>query len=226
MGGAPATIELGATLTGETAGSLLHTRFSTPLHRLGLPIGIRASDVFFATLSRISSRPIPERHQAARGRLVDALVDGHKYLVGKRAVIYGEEDLVVGMTSFLAELGIHPVLCASGGKSGRLKNAVMEALARIDVEPPVVLDDADFHDIEAGARAAGADLLVGHSKGYSFARRVGIPLIRVGFPIHDRVGGQRMLHLGYDGAQALFDLIANSLIEKKQNDSPVGYSYM
>lgn len=226
MGGAPATIELGATLTGETAGSLLHTRFSTPLHRLGLPIGIRASDVFFATLSRISSRPIPERHQAARGRLVDALVDGHKYLVGKRAVIYGEEDLVVGMTSFLAELGIHPVLCASGGKSGRLKNAVMEALARIDVEPPVVLDDADFHDIEAGARAAGADLLVGHSKGYSFARRVGIPLIRVGFPIHDRVGGQRILHLGYDGAQALFDLIANSLIEKKQNDSPVGYSYM
>lgn len=226
MGGAPATIELGATLTGETAGSLLHTRFSTPLHRLGLPIGIRASDVFFATLSRISSRPIPERHQAARGRLVDALVDGHKYLVGKRAVIYGEEDLVVGMTSFLAELGIHPVLCASGGKSGRLKNAVMEALARIDVEPPVVLDDADFHDIEAGARAAGADLLVGHSKGYSFARRVGIPLIRVGFPIHDRVGGQRILHLGYDGAQALFDLIANSLIEKKQKDSPVGYSYM
>lgn len=226
MGGAPATIELGATLTGETAGSLLHTRFSTPLHRLGLPIGIRASDVFFATLSRISSRPIPERHQAARGRLVDALVDGHKYLIGKRAVIYGEEDLVVGMTSFLAELGIHPVLCASGGKSGRLKNAVMEALARIDVEPPVVLDDADFHDIEAGARAAGADLLVGHSKGYSFARRVGIPLIRVGFPIHDRVGGQRILHLGYDGAQALFDLIANSLIEKKQNDSPVGYSYM
>jgi nitrogenase molybdenum-iron protein NifN len=48
----------------------------------------------------------------------------------------------------------------------------------------------------------------------------------VGFPIHDRVGGQRILHLGYHGAQQLFDTITNALIEKKQDDSSVGYSYM
>jgi nitrogenase molybdenum-iron protein NifN len=34
------------------------------------------------------------------------------------------------------------------------------------------------------------------------------------------------LHLGYRGAQALFDLITNTVIDKKQSDSPVGYSYM
>ncbi|MBU0910772.1 MAG: nitrogenase, partial [Proteobacteria bacterium] len=62
--------------------------------------------------------------------------------------------------------------------------------------------------------------------GYPLARKLNIPLIRVGFPIHDRIGGQRIIHLGYRGAQQLFDLVVNSLIEKKQNDSPVGYSYM
>ncbi len=48
----------------------------------------------------------------------------------------------------------------------------------------------------------------------------------MGFPIHDRIGGQRILHLGYEGAQQLFDLIVNELIRVKQDESPVGYSYM
>jgi nitrogenase molybdenum-iron protein NifN len=50
--------------------------------------------------------------------------------------------------------------------------------------------------------------------------------VRVGFPIHDRIGGPRLLHLGYEGAQALFDRIANTLIERRQGASAVGYTYM
>jgi len=53
-----------------------------------------------------------------------------------------------------------------------------------------------------------------------------VPLVRVGFPIHDRLGGQRILHLGYRGAQQLFDTIVNTLMERKQEDSEVGYSYL
>jgi nitrogenase molybdenum-iron protein NifN len=48
----------------------------------------------------------------------------------------------------------------------------------------------------------------------------------VGFPIHDRIGGQRLLHLGYAGTQRLFDQIVNETIRSAQDDSPVGYSYM
>jgi nitrogenase molybdenum-iron protein NifN len=44
--------------------------------------------------------------------------------------------------------------------------------------------------------------------------------------VHDRIGGQRILHLGYRGAQQLFDLVVNTLLAKKQQDSPIGYSYM
>ena len=40
------------------------------------------------------------------------------------------------------------------------------------------------------------------------------------------MGGQRILHLGYHGAQTLFDPITNTMIARKQDDSPVGYSYM
>ncbi|MFZ5763016.1 MAG: nitrogenase component 1 [Thermodesulfobacteriota bacterium] len=227
MGGNRATIEFGRTLGDqEGGGSLLAERFGVPLHRLGLPMGLRESDAFLAKLSELSGRPVPERHGAARGRLIDSMVDGHKYLSGRKAVVYGEEDLVVGLSSFLAEIGVVPVLCASGGKSGRMEAAIREVLGDLPVAMPVVREDVDFHDIEEMAIAMKPDFLLGHSKGYAMARRAGIPLIRVGFPIHDRLGGQRILHLGYQGAQQLFDLVVNTLIEKKQDDSPVGYSYM
>jgi nitrogenase molybdenum-iron protein NifN len=51
-------------------------------------------------------------------------------------------------------------------------------------------------------------------------------LLRVGFPIHDRFGGQRLHHLGYRGAQELYDRLVNALMAKKQNDSSVGYGYI
>ncbi len=56
----------------------------------------------------------PRKHQRERGRLVDSFIDGHKYVFEKRAVVYGDEDLVIGLTSFLTEIGITPVLCATG----------------------------------------------------------------------------------------------------------------
>ena len=71
-----------------------------------------------------------------------------------------------------------------------------------------------------------ADLFIGNSKGYRTARKLEIPLVRIGFPIHDRIGGQRVLHLGYRGAQELFDHIVNALLANRQDNSTVGYSYM
>lgn len=226
MGTARLTIECGATLPETTAGTRLQQSFGVPLSRLGLPIGIRETDRFMETLAAAGDVSIPEKYRSARGRLVDAMVDGHKYIFGKRAVIYGEEDLVVGLTSFLAEIGIKPVLCASGGKSGKFRQSIEKVLSGLNCEMPEVHENVDFFDIEERAGELDIQLLVGHSKGYSFSRRQNIPLIRAGFPIHDRVGGQRLLHVGYHGAQQLFDTITNTIIAKKQDDSDVGYSYM
>jgi nitrogenase molybdenum-iron protein NifN len=76
------------------------------------------------------------------------------------------------------------------------------------------------------AKQLKPDFLIGSSKGQAVSRQLEVPLVRVGFPIHDRIGGQRILHLGYRGAQQLFDLIVNTLIDCKQHNSPIGYSYM
>ncbi len=227
MGRSRATIELGRTLESEdTGGSELEKSYNIPNHRLGMPIGIEETDRLFSLLSELSGRPVPEKYVHERGRLVDAYVDGHKYIFGKKAIIYGEEDLVVGMSAFLAEIGIFPVLCASGGTSGRLAEAIYEVTAEILPAQPPVHEGMDFFEISEIAESLEPDLIVGHSKGYPLARKLEIPLVRVGFPIHDRVGGQRILHLGYSGAQQLFDTITNAVIARKQSDSPVGYSYM
>ncbi|WP_419174692.1 nitrogenase component 1 [Desulfosediminicola sp.] len=226
MGCSKKTLECGRTLPDSTAGTSLKVNHQVPLTRLGLPIGIRETDTFMSALAEASGNPVPEKYATARGRLVDALVDGHKYIFGKRAIVYGEEDMVVGITALLAEIGVHPVLCASGGKSGKFKNSIEAVLEGLNCELPEVHENVDFFDIEERATELKADMLVGHSKGYTFSRKANIPLIRVGFPIHDRVGGQRLLHIGYHGAQQLFDTITNTMIAKKQDDSDVGYSYM
>jgi nitrogenase molybdenum-iron protein NifN len=227
LGRSHSSIEFSRTLSENlSGGQALAQAFSIPQHRLGLPIGIEETDRFFTLLSQLSGQPVPEKYQKQRGRLVDAYVDGHKYIFGKKAILYGEEDLVVGLTAFLAEIGVFPVLCASGGTSGRLAAAIAEVTKGILTEQPQVHEGADFFDIAEIAEGLKPDFLVGHSKGYPLARKLKIPLLRVGFPIHDRIGGQRILHLSYSGAQQLFDSLANALIAKKQEDSSVGYAYM
>ncbi len=225
-GRAAATIEFGRTISrSASAGTLLEERCCVPCHRLGLPIGVHETDRLFEVLETISALPSPTRHERERGRLIDSYVDGHKYVSGKRAVVYGEEDLVTGLAAFLSEIGVVPVLCASGGESGGLAQAIAE-VTQDTVGQIAVREGADFMSIAEEAAALKPDILVGNSKGYALARQLGVPLVRVGFPIHDRIGGQRILHLGYRGAQQLFDRIANALIESKQESSTVGYSYM
>ncbi len=230
LGSARAAIECGHTLARatDTAGTLLHRRHGVPLHRLGLPIGLRATDALCAALGAAAFLPpntLPPALAAERGRLIDSWVDGHKYVFGKRAVVFGEEDLVAGLVSFLDEIGIEPVLCASGGKSGRLA-ATLDSLSPGLSSRAHIREGVDFAEIATLAESLKPDLLIGSSKGYSLARQLGVPLVRCGFPIHDRLGGQRVLHVGYAGAQRLFDQIVNTLLERKQEDSSIGYAYL
>lgn len=211
----------------RTAAAFLSETFDVPRHRLGLPIGVWQTDEFFRALSSISGREVPEKHRLERGRLVDAFVDAHKYLFDKRAVVFGEEDLVVGMVSLLAEIGMVPAVCASGGRSGRLRKALEDVAP--DLAPQIdVRDGFDFAGLDdlVAEHGGEVDLLIGNSKGYSLSRKHDIPLVRIGFPIHDRIGGARLLHVGYRGAQQLFDRIANTLIDVVQKKSEVGYTYM
>ncbi|MGV8135136.1 MAG: nitrogenase component 1 [Mangrovibacterium sp.] len=231
-GTAKASVEFGFILNkgksnraSVTAAEWLEQKFSIPLFRLGLPIGIRESDHFFTVLEKLSGKATSEKQSRLRGRLIDAYVDGHKYLMGKRAIVYGEEDFVIGLVSFLEEIGIDTVLAASGGESGLLRKE-LERVAGDRARNMIMMNGMDFETINEMAEELHPDLMIGNSKGYYIARRLGIPLIRTGFPIHDRIGGQRLLHLCYEGTLRLFDQITDALIEYKQEHSPVGYKYI
>jgi nitrogenase molybdenum-iron protein NifN len=221
-----ASIECGRVLEAvRTAGAVLAEKFSVPRHVVGLPIGINETDRFFALLETLVGRTSPTKYAGERSRLLDAYVDGHKYVFEKRAIVYGEEDLVIGLAAFLTETGITPVLCASGGKSGKFAQCLRAAAP--DLPPDTLIKEGwDFAEIAEAAPSLEPDFLIGSSKGYSLARQLDVPLIRVGFPIHDRIGGQRIQHLGYRGAQELYDRVVNALLERKQEDSTVGYSYL
>jgi nitrogenase molybdenum-iron protein NifN len=221
-----AAIEFGRTLPSRrTAGSVLTEKFGISRHVLGLPIGMRETDRLIALLNLLSGRETPDKYQSQRGRLLDSYVDGHKYIFEKRAVVYGEEDLVIGLTSFLSEIGVMPVLCASGGHSRHFEESLRLAVPDLPQET-LIRENCDFSEIEALGSKQNPDFLLGSSKGYAMARRLKVPLVRVGFPIHDRIGGQRIHHLGYWGAQELYDRVVNALMERKQELSTVGYSYL
>ncbi len=226
MGRASATIQLGKSLEGQpSAGRFLEERFGVRSYTLGLPIGIRETDRFVNVLSTLAGAPLPERYEKERGRLVDAYIDGHKYVFGKRAVLYGEVDLVAAMASFLDEIGVVPAVCATGAATEKFKSIVQSGIEhnRSDL---IIAEDTDFATMLEACRETKPDIIIGNSKGYYLASRLGVPLVRVGFPIHDRVGGPRTLHVGYGGTQRLFDRIVNGLIGAMQESSGLGYSYI
>jgi nitrogenase molybdenum-iron protein NifN len=226
MGSARATIEFALPGPREsTAGALLEERFQIPCHRLRLPLGVLETDAWFDLLEKLSGRPMPAEHCDQRGRLIDSYVDAHKYVFGKRAIVYGEPDLVVGLASLLCEIGMVPAFCATGSEKAGLAGKIASATG-LPEEELRVLEGADFAEIDEAASAVSADLVIGSSKGYRLARKLNVPMVRVGFPVHDRIDGPRLLHLGYRGAQELFDRITNSLVGAVQDASPVGYSYM
>ncbi|MGC8774074.1 MAG: nitrogenase component 1 [Chlorobaculum sp.] len=226
-GSAAASIEFGSTLEAKkSAAGYLEAEFGVPRHQLPLPIGIKATDRFFALLEELTEKPMPEKYENERRRLVDAYADGHKYIFSRKAILYGEEDLVISMAAFLREIGVVPVLCASGGKSGQMKQRMLELIPDMDEQGIEAREGVDFVDIEHEAERLKPDMLIGNSKGFTMSKKHELPLIRIGFPIHDRFGGQRLHHLGYRGTQELFDRIVNTVIEERQKTSAVGYTYM
>jgi nitrogenase molybdenum-iron protein NifN len=219
MGSSRATIEFTSFDRKDSAGAFLKEEFGIDQYMTDYPIGVGATDALVQILQDLTGKELPVKYTKERGRLLDAMVDAHKHTFGVNAIVYGEVDLVVGLANFLKEIGVVPKICATGARNKTLT----ERLADDNI---IVMNDADFEKMKEEIVNHDIKLMIGNSKGYKISREFGIPLVRVGFPIHDRVGGQRILHVGYQGAQDLFDKVVNSIIELKQDGSDIGYTYM
>ncbi len=221
MGGSKLTLEL--TLFNEPSfspGEYLKETYGVPLVRLSPPVGLRDTDAFINLLSEISGSPVPERLKSERSRYLDAMIDSHKYNAEGRAVIFGEPDFVYSMGRLCCENGLLPVISATGTSCARLKELLYDEISKVAkallVEEFTLLDEADFELIEALALKLKANLLIGSSDGRRVEEKQGIPLVRCAFPIHDRVGGQRIATMGYSGSLRVLDAFTNTLLQIKE----------
>jgi len=215
MGGAVATIQMGITVADELSpGKYLADAYGVPLYNLPIPIGIENTDLLMNKLSEITGKPCPDNIKDERGRLLDTMIDSHKYNFQGRSVVFGEPELVYAVAKTCFENGVYPLVIASGSKNDKIRQ-LLSADIELSPEPVEVLNEADFMQIRASSRKAGANIAIGHSDGRYLTEKEGIPLVRLGFPIHDRVGGQRLLSIGYTGTAMLLDRITNTLLENK-----------
>ncbi len=221
LGGCRAGIQLGRCADPDPA-AVLTAHAGTPASTLGLPLGVRSTDAFIQALTGILGTVPAPWLAAERGRLLDAYVDGHKYAAGARVAVVADEDLAAALAGWLTEIGCRVVLVGSGGRSGRLLSAVAAAGGPGDA----AVADQDHAALADLIAAAQPDLLIGPSKCAPAARALDLPLVRCGFPIHDRLGAQRLLTVGYRGTLRLFDEVVNTLLARKQAGSEVGHAYL
>ncbi len=233
MGCADYTIQFGphSTRLANPAG-VIKVKTDVNYSVLPLPIGIRNTDLFINEIKKAAAAcgkkiELPDEMQNNRARLLDAYSDSHRYFSSCNAAVYGEFDFVSGMASFLNEIGIIPSLCMTGEKISDADEQEFLSLQTKNGNPECsLMVDEDFSGLDKAAEERKIDLLIGNSKGYKTARALDIPMIRAGFPITDRFGGQRKVHIGYEGALRLLDETANTIIAKRQELSPVGYMSM
>ena len=211
MGESIATLVVGRSL--NKAADVLRERSGVPDYRFDHLIGLEACDAFTMALSAISGQAVPAKIDRRRAQLQDAMVDTHFMTGFLRVGIAADPDLLVALGRFLAGVGAEIVAAVSphAPKSGA------EILTEMPTDSVRI---GDLEDLERAALAGRAQLIVSNSHAVSCAARLGVPIMRAGFPQYDWVGGYAQAWVGYRGArQALFD-VAN-LFLGNHHDIPV-----
>lgn len=221
MAGARFTVEVGAFGSEKnSAARYLNETFGIPYESVPLPIGLRGTDALLDVLARVSGRPIPERFAKARGRYLDAMVDAHKYCGEARVAVFGEPDTAYGVARLCLEVGALPLLVATGSKNARLKELLEDEVARLAAFKMEtyheILDDTDYDKIAGLVTEHKVNLMIGSSDARRVEEKVHVELLRIGFPMHDRVGGQRQVTIGYEGSLQVMDAIANEMLRAKE----------
>lgn len=207
MGRSEVTLAVGRSLAG--AAQRLKDRCGVPFRVYNRLTGLQAVDRFLSDLAGLSGRPVPEKHRRWRSRLADGMLDAHFVLGGSRVALALEPDLLYALGRFLGEMGAEIVAAVAPTGSPLLE--------RLPCAEVVV---GDFDDLEERARAGGAELLVASGHGRQPAARLGIPLLRWGFPVFDRLGAQHRLTVGYRGSLEFLFAAANALLEHAPERAP------
>jgi len=198
--------DLGATMQCIAIGEHMR-RPAEALQRLtGVPYvlfrsltGLENVDRFIRVLAAMSRKQTPLNVRRNRMQLQDAMLDGHSHMAGKKIAIASEPDQLFQLSDFFTAMGAE--IAAAVTTTGTSK--------ALEMVPAKTVKVGDLSDLES--LAATADLIVTHSHGREAARRLGVPLMRVGFPMFDRLGSQHELTILYRGTRDVIFDFANIL---------------
>ncbi len=181
---------------------------------LPMPFGVKKTDEMLLKLSELFDKPIPEELKAERARAVDAMTDAQQYLHGLKFAIAGDPDYLLGIVSFLLEMGARPwhILCSRSTKKFQKE---MQALLDTSVfgEGCSIYINKDLWHMRSLLVTDPVAGIIGDTHAKWAARDAKIPLFRIGFPIIDRVNLHRTPVVGYNGAISMLTMLANKFLD-------------
>lgn len=213
------TISLQRSSSAKT-GEMIANEWDQPYETPGYPVGITATDNFLAAVTQMTGKEISEELEAERGRAVDAMLDSHPYVFGKRFALVGDPDTLLGVISFLLEMGGRPVhvVCTNGDK--KFKKAAEEMLAASPHgADATVYIRKDMWHLRSLMFTDPVDLLIGPSTAKFLWRDTRTPIVRVGFPLFDRHHLYKRPILGYEGATNLLMDIVNTVLDEMDRNA-------
>ncbi len=190
----------------------LSERFGTPAYGFTSITGFAEMDLFMEILSAISGRLIPEKFRRQRSRLMDAMVDSHYQFGNKQITLALEGDLLKVMVNFLAGMGC------------KIQSALSATRVRgLDALPAENVYVGDLEDLEGVI--AESSLLVANSNGRQAAAKMGgIPHLRAGLPVFDRLGAHQKMRVGYKGTMNLLFETANIFQENAKEAQKLAHN--
>jgi len=200
--------------TAGSAAAYLKNKFNVPSVLDPAPIGVINTDRFVQNICKLSGASIPEEIIRERGRLIDSMVDVHHYMYGKKVAIFGDPDLVSAIVRFCAEAGMNPTVAMTATKHKDFAPDIKAINTEYKTDTQI-LEGTDLFEFHEAVKTHGAELILGNSKGKDVADDEGVPLVRLGFPVYDRVGVYRYSIVGYNGSIYLLDLMTNAILGHK-----------
>ncbi len=187
LGNTVASVAMGK-FASEAAAFELEKKCEVTPNVINLPIGIKATDEFIMKMLEINGGIIPEDLEYERGQLVDVMVDIHNHYHGKKVALFGDPDHLIALTEFVIDLGMIPTIVLTGTPGKAYETAIQTMFDKAGLTDSVVLADEDLFALHQIIKETPVDLIIGNTYGKYIARAEDVPLVRVGWPILDRIG--------------------------------------
>ena len=220
MGDSMQSVGLGEWAT-EKAAIALDNNCKVPFEIVDIPVGLRATDRFIQAISKAGRVSVSEKITEERGRLIDVITDMHQYLYGKRVAVFGDPDNIIPLIEFLVDMDMKPVYIVSGTPGKRFEERMEEILSKRVPEAKYKNGpQADMFLMHQWIKENPVDLIIGNTYGKYISRDEGIPFVRMGFPIIDRVGHSYFPTIGYQGGIRILEKILGVLMDKQDATAP------